>query len=327
MNRRTALLMAPALALAMPRFALSQAAGFPDRPLRLIIPFTAGGSNDIVGRVIAEAMAARLGRPVVVENRGGAGGVIANDIVAKAPPDGHTLLLAGSGSFLISSLVHARLPYDPERDFAPVGYIGAAPNVITVHPSIEARNLGELQRAARAARAPLRYGTPGVGTTGHALGALIGVVLGVELDPVHYRGTGPAATDAIAGRIDILTNASAPLQPHIASGALRALAIAGQTRSAVLPEVPTSVEQGFPDLDSATWYAILATGGTPPERLAVLHGALGATLADPAIRRRLVENGVDEIAPSPTPADLTRLLATDRARWRRVVERAQLRID
>jgi tripartite-type tricarboxylate transporter receptor subunit TctC len=327
MKRRAALMLAPVLASGLPRRAAAQGAGFPSQAIRLIIPFTAGGSNDIVGRLIAERMSARFGRPVVVENRGGAGGLIGNDIVAKAPADGYTILLAGSGSFLISSLVHARLPYDPERDFAPVGYIGAAPNVITVHPSVAAQTLGDLQRVARAARAPLRYGTPGVGTTGHALGAMIGSVLGVELDPVHYRGTGPSMADALAGRIDILTNASAPLQPHIEGGRLRALAIAGRTRSAALPNVPTSVEQGFPDLDSATWYALLTTGGTPPARVAILHEALNAVLAEPEVRRRLVEHGVDEIAPSPTPADLTRFLAEDRTRWRRVVERAQMRID
>ena len=327
MLRRSILMLAPALALGRPSLAMAQGSAFPDRPIRLIIPFTAGGSNDIVGRLIAERMAARLARPVVVENRGGAGGLIGNDAVAKAPADGHALLLAGSGSFMISSLVQARLPYDAEKDFAPVGYIGAAPNVITVHPSIAAQTLTDLQRVARAARSPLRYGTPGVGTTGHALGAMIGVVLGVELEAVHYRGTGPSMTDALAGRLDILTNASAPLQPHIESGRLRALAIAGRTRSAALPQVPTSVEQGYPELDSATWYALLTTAGTPPDRIAVLHEALNAVLADPEVRRRLVEHGVDEIAPSAQPADLTRFLAEDRARWRRVVERAQLRVE
>jgi tripartite-type tricarboxylate transporter receptor subunit TctC len=325
MRRRLALALGGLLLT--PRIAAAQPAEFPTRPLRLIIPFTAGGSNDIVGRMLADAMAARLGQPVVVENRGGAGGVIGNDLVAKAPADGHTLLLAGSGSFVISSLVQPRLPYDPVRDFAPVGYIGAAPNVITVNPRVPARTLAELQAVARAAPAPLRYGSPGVGTNGHALGAMIGVVLGVDLEAVHYRGTGPALTDVLAGRLDILTNASAPLQPHIAAGTLRALAVAGRSRSVALPEVPTSVEAGFPELDSATWYAILATGGTPPERVALLHRALNAVLADPEIRRKLVENGVDEIAPSPTPEDMARLLAEDRARWQRVVARANLRVE
>jgi tripartite-type tricarboxylate transporter receptor subunit TctC len=311
----------------MPRLARAQASDFPNRPLRLVIPFTPGGSNDIVGRMLAEGMAARLGQPVVVENRGGAGGLLGNDIVAKAQPDGHTLLLAGSGSFLISSLVQPRLPYDPVRDFAPVGYVGAAPNVICVHPRVAARDLREFQAVARAAATPLRYGTPGVGTTGHALGAMIGVVLGVDLEPVHYRGTGPALSDVLGGRLELLTNASAPLQPHIAAGTLRALAIAGRSRSVALPDVPTSVEQGFLELDSATWYAIMATGGTPPDRVAVLHRALNAVLADADVRRRLVENGVDEIAPSERPEDLARLLADDRTRWGRVVARANLRVE
>lgn len=325
MRRRRLLVLSSLIAL--PAIARAQGAVFPTRPLRLVIPFTAGGSNDVVGRMIAEGMSARLGQPIVVENRGGAGGVIGNDIVAKAPPDGHTLLLAGSGSFVISSLVQPRLPYDPVRDFAPVGYVGAAPNVICVHPRIAARTLPEFQVVARAAPAPLRFGTPGVGTNGHALGAMIGVVLDVELEPVHYRGTGPALSDVLAGRLDLITNASAPLQPHIAAGTLRPLAVAGRTRSAALPQVPTSVEQGFPDLDSATWYAILATAGSPPAAIVALHGALNATLADADIRRRLVENGVDEIAPSPTPEHLVQLLVQDRARWARVVERAKLRIE
>jgi tripartite-type tricarboxylate transporter receptor subunit TctC len=325
MRRRHALALAALLPL--PRLAAAQSGDFPSRPLRLVIPFTAGGSNDIVGRMIAEGMAQRLGQPVVVENRGGAGGLLGNDAVAKAAPDGHTMLLAGSGSFIISSLVQPRLPYDPVKDFAPVGYVGAAPNVICVNPRVAARNLREFQAVARAAAAPLRYGTPGVGTNGHALGAMIGVVLGVEMEAVHYRGTGPALSDVLGGRLDLITNASAPLQPHIAAGTLRALAVAGKSRSAALPDLSTSVEQGFPELDSATWYAILATGGTPPERVAVLHRALNATLAEPEVRRRLVENGVDEIAPSARPEDLARLMAEDRERWGRVVARANLRIE
>ena len=324
MRRRQALLL-PSL-LALPGLARAQAA-FPSRPLRLVIPFTAGGSNDIVGRMLAESMSARLGQPIVVENRGGAGGVIGNDVVAKAAPDGHTLLLAGSGSFIISSLVQTRLPYDPVKDFAPVGFIGAAPNVICVNPRVPAKDLKEFQAVARAAPAPLRFGSPGVGTNGHALGAMIGVVLGVPLEPVHYRGTGPALSDVLAGRLDLITNASAPLLPHISAGTLRPLAVAGRSRSAALPDLSTSVEQGFPELDSATWYGILATAGTPKPAIETLHAALNAALAEPHLHQRLVENGVDEIAPSPTPEDFGRLMESDRARWSQVVQRAGLRIE
>jgi tripartite-type tricarboxylate transporter receptor subunit TctC len=324
MRRRQAILL-PSL-LALPRLARAEAA-FPNRPLRLVIPFTAGGSNDIVGRMLAESMSARLGQPIVVENRGGAGGVIGNDAVAKAAPDGYTLLLAGSGSFVISSLVQPRLPYDPVKDFAPVGFVGAAPNVICVNPRVAAKDLKEFQAVAKAAPAPMRFGSPGVGTTGHALGAMIGVVLGVSLEAVHYRGTGPALSDVLAGRLDLITNASAPLLPHISAGTLRPLAIAGRSRSAALPDLSTSVEQGFPELDSATWYGVLAPAGTPKPAVEALHAALNATLAEPAMRRRLVENGVDDIAPSPTPEDFGRLLDSDRTRWSAVVQRAGLRVE
>ncbi|WP_439547725.1 Bug family tripartite tricarboxylate transporter substrate binding protein [Falsiroseomonas sp.] len=323
MRRRDALKLLPAALLPMPAYAQA----FPARPIRMVIPFTAGGSNDVVGRMLADGMAARLGQPVVVENRGGAGGLLGNDAVAKAAPDGHTMLLAGSGSFVISSLVQPRLPYDPVRDFAAIAYLGASPNVICVHPSIPARNLAELQAFGKQRREPLRFGTPGVGTNGHALGAMIGVVLGIELEAIHYRGTGPALNDILGGRLDILTNASAPLQPHIAANTLRALAIAGRSRSVALPELSTSVEQGFPELDSATWYGLLTAAGTPADRIAVLHAAAKATMEDPEIRRRLVESGVDEIAPSPAPEHFAQLLASDRERWAGVVRRANLRAE
>ncbi|MGX9962867.1 Bug family tripartite tricarboxylate transporter substrate binding protein [Roseomonas sp. F4] len=324
-TRRDALLGLAALAAPaiLPRGAAAQA--FPSRPVRMVIPFTAGGSNDVVGRMLGDAMAQRLGQPVVVENRGGAGGLLGNDAVAKAEPDGHTILLAGSGSFVISSLVQARLPYDPVKDFAAVAYLGASPNVITIHPSVRATNLRELQALAKARGEPLRYGTPGVGTNGHALGAMIGVVLGIEMEPIHYRGTGPALNDLIAGRLDLLTNASAPLQPHIEAEKIRAIAIAGQTRSVALPDLSTSVEQGFPELDSATWYGFLAPGATPPDRIAILHAAAVAAINQDEVKRRLIAAGVDEITPSPEPAHFTRLLAADRERWSRVVERANLR--
>jgi tripartite-type tricarboxylate transporter receptor subunit TctC len=327
MNRRSALLGLTALAAPALMSRAARAQNFPTRPVRMVIPFTAGGSNDVVGRMLGDAMAQRLGQPVVVENRGGAGGVLGNDAVAKAEPDGHTMLLAGSGSFVISSLVQARLPYDPVKDFTAIAYLGASPNVITVHPSVQATNLRELQALGKSRREPMRFGTPGVGTNGHALGAMIGVVLGIEMEPIHYRGTGPALNDLIAGRLDLLTNASAPLQPHIEAEKIRAIAIAGQSRSVALPNLSTSVEQGFPELDSSTWYGLLAPAGTPADRIAVLHAAAVAAMNQEDVKRRLIASGVDEIAPSPEPAHFTRLLAADRERWARVVERANLRVQ
>lgn len=327
-TRRTALRLAPVLAALAPpaRPALARPARFPDRPLRMIIPFAAGGSNDIVGRVLTEGMGARLGQTIVVENRGGAGGIIGNEVVFQAPKDGYTFLLGGSGSFLISSLVQPRVPYDIIRDFAPIGFVGNAPNVITVNPSVEARTMGELRDLARRARPPLSYASPGVGTTGHVLGALLALTFEAEMEHIPYRGTGPAITDVLAGRVNILTNAAAPLRPHIASGGLRALAVAAPRRLTFLPEVPTTVEQGFDDVISSTWYGLLAPAGTPADRVAALHAALNATLAEEGVRQRLAEEGV-EIEASPAPADFGTFIERDRQRWQRVVTRANIRAE
>jgi tripartite-type tricarboxylate transporter receptor subunit TctC len=312
-----ALLAAPAIA---------QAQGFPARPMRMIIPFTAGGSNDIVGRILAEGMAARLGQPIVVENRGGAGGILGNDIVAKAPPDGHTILLAGSGSFVISSLVHPRIPYDPVNGFSAIGYLGAAPNVIAIDPRVPVQNLAQLREFGRAANPAVTFATPGAGTTAHALGAMIKLTLGFEMEFIHYRGTAPALTDVVAGRVQMITNAAAPFLPFLQAGTLRALAVAGRQRTSILPALSTSLEQGFPELDSATWYGLLAPAGTPPNAITRLHAALNDTLADAGVRARLVENGV-EIETSPTPADFARFLVRERGRWGAIVTRAGLRTD
>jgi tripartite-type tricarboxylate transporter receptor subunit TctC len=325
MHRRTALGL-PALILPALLGRAEAQERFPDRPIRLIIPFATGGSNDVVGRLIAEGMGARLGQTLVVENRGGAGGILGNDLVAKAKPDGYTLLLAGSGSFLISSLVQPRVPYDVATDFTQIGFVGSAPNVITVNPSIPARTLGELRDVARKANPPLTYGSPGVGTTGHALPAMIALTLGVELEHVPYRGTGPALTDVLAGRLSMITNALAPLKPHIESGGLRAIAIAAPTRSVTMPDIPTTAEQGFPQIISSTWYGLVGPKDMPADRVTALHAALNATLADAEVRRRLLDEGV-EVEPSETPAAYGRYLTEDRERWADVVRRAKMRAE
>jgi tripartite-type tricarboxylate transporter receptor subunit TctC len=271
-------------------------------------------------------MAARLGQPLVIENRGGAGGALGAEVVAKTPPDGYTILLGGSGSLTINQLVRRNLPYDPTTAFAPIGLIGSGANVIVVHPSVSATNLRELQAAARAASAPFVYGSPGVGSTGHAAGALISQVLDVEMEHIPYRGTGPALNDLIAGRLQVFTNALAPLQPQIRAGTVRALAIAGPRRNAALPEVPTTAEAGFPEIQTATWFGLLATGGTPMDRVQRLHGALNATVNDPDTRRKLEEGGID-VEISESPAAFVAFYVADQARWAPVVRRAGVRVE
>ena len=321
-SRRSVLLLAAALPLPLP--ALAQA--FPDRPIRFVIPWPPGGTNDIVGRLVADGMAARLGQPVVIENRGGAGGALGAEVVAKAAPDGYTMLLGGSGSLTINQLVRRRLPYDPATAFAPIGLIGSGANVIVVHPSVRATNLRELQAVARAASPPLNYASPGVGSTGHAAGALVTQVLGVEMEHVPYRGTGPAMNDVVAGRIQVFTNALAPMQPQIQAGTVRALAIAGPRRNAAMPDLPTTGEAGFPDIQAATWFGLLATGGSPPDRVARLHAALNATIADPEVRRKLEEGGLD-VETSESPAAFARFVQADHERWAPVVRRAGVSVE
>lgn len=326
-SRRT--LLAFVLPLAAPApLRIARAQAWPDRPIRLIIGFTPGGTNDIVGRMVAEAMAPLLGGGVgfVIENRAGAGGMLAADLVAKAAPDGNTLLLGGSGGLTIPSLVNARLPFDVATAFAPIGLIGSAPNAIVVHPSLPVRTLGDLQRVAREARPPLAYASPGVGSTGHAAGAMVAQVLGVEMDHVPYRGTAPALTDLIAGRVQVFTNALAPMQPHIAVGTLRAVALAAPRRSPAMPDLPSAAEQGFPQIEAATWWGLFAPAGTPPDRIARLHAALNGALTMPEVRRRLLEGGV-EVEPSESPAAFARYFAEDRARWEPVVRAAGIRAE
>lgn len=301
-------------------------AQFPERPIRFVIPFPPGGTNDIVGRLIADGMAARLGQPVVIENRGGAGGALGAEIVAKTPADGYTILLGGSGSLTINQLVRRNLPYDPVTAFAPIGLIGSGANVIVVHPSVAATSLQELQAVARASRVPFTYGSPGVGSTGHAAGALITQVLDVEMEHIPYRGTGPALNDLVAGRLLVFTNALAPLQPQIRAGLVRALAIAGPRRNIAMPELPTTGEAGFPDIQAATWFGLLATGGTPTERVERLHRALNATVNEPETRRKLEEGGLD-VEISESPAAFAAFYAADQARWAPVVRRSGMRVE
>ena len=321
-TRRALLALAALATLPAPAFAQT----FPDRPIRFVIPWPPGGTNDIVGRLVADGMAHRLGQPVVIENRGGAGGALGAEVVAKSTPDGYTMLLGGSGSLTINQLVRKRLPYDPATAFAPIGMIGSGANVIVVHPSVPATTLRELQAVARTANPPLNYASPGVGSTGHAAGAMINQVLGVEMQHVPYRGTGPAMNDVVAGRIQVFTNALAPMQSQIEAGTVRALAIAGPRRNAALPNVPTTGEAGFPDIQAATWYALFATGGSPPDRVQRLFVALSETLADPEIRGKLEGGGLD-VEPSESPAAFARFVAADAARWEPVVRRAGVSVE
>ena len=300
-------------------------AEFPDRAIRLVIPLPPGGSNDLIGRIIAHGMGQRLGQTVVVENRSGASGVIGAEVVARAAPDGHTVLLGGGG-FTLNHLIRAHLPYDPATGFAPVGLAGTAAIAILVNPAVPAIDLAGLKRVMLAAQPPLRLATSGVGTTGHALGEMLAQVFGAEVDHVPYRGSGPVLSDLLQGRVQLYPNVLAPLLPQLRAGQLRAIALAGARRSAVMPELPTTVEAGFPEILASNWYGLLATGGTAPDRVLRLHAALNATLAEAEARRKLEEAGL-EVEPSASPEAFADHLQQDIQRWLPVVRRANIRVE
>ena len=294
-------------------------AEFPDRPLRLIVGYAPGGTTDIVARVVAEAMGPRLGQPILVENRGGAGGAPAAMMVVQAAPDGHTLMLHTLGPNQAAAL-GTPLPYDPLASFAPIGMAALGANALVVHPSVPARTMGELRDLALRSPTPLRFGTPSLGLTT----ALFAQGMGIEFEEVRYRGTSAALNDLLAGRVDAYTIALGGILSHVQSGALRALAIAGRTRSQVMPDLPTTVEAGFPDVIFSSWFGLATTAGTPPDRVRRLHAVLNEVLSQPEVLRRLLGVGLD-VEPSPTPEDFGRFVAEDHALWQRVARRGNLR--
>lgn len=313
--RRIACAMIVVFAVAAP----SAAQTFPDRTMRMVVGFAPGGTTDIVARVAAEFMGQDLGQQIVVENRGGAGGVPATLSVLQAPADGLSLMLH-SGGLNQAEAVGPALPFDAVNALAPIGLIGTSAISLVVHPSVPATNLRELQAYVRASGLPLRVGSPGISLTAF----LYAQELGIEIEEIRYRGTGLVMNDLLAGRVQAYTIALPGILTHVRAGGLRALAIASVTRSTVMPDLATTVEQGFPDILSASWFGVVARAGTPPDRLARLGQSVARLLANPAVRARLSEAGLDVVAET-SPASFGRLIREDRAQWDRVVQRGNLR--
>ncbi|WP_207538613.1 Bug family tripartite tricarboxylate transporter substrate binding protein [Sabulicella rubraurantiaca] len=312
---RRALLAAAALPAAEAR-----AQPFPERPLRMLVGYAPGGTTDLVARVTAEYMGQDLGQSVAVENRGGAGGVPAALAMLQVPADGHVLMLQ-SGGLNQAEALGTPLPFDAVAAFAPVGLVGTSAISLVVHPSVPATNLRELREHVLRSGRPLRVGSPGISLTSH----LYGQELGIEVEEIRYRGTGLVVNDLLAGRVEAYTIALPGILTHIRSGGLRAIAIASTTRSPVMPELATTVEQGFRGIISASWFGVVVRAGTPPERLLRLSQSVSKLLADPAVRARLSEAGVD-VAPETSPESFDALIREDRARWDLVVRRGNLRL-
>ena len=297
--------------------AISFAQTYPAKPVKLIIPFPAGGPSDIFGRGLAHGMAAQLGQPVIVENIGGLGGVIGVDRALKSPADGYTLGLNSGSTLSIAPYSLARLPYDVKKDVALVTLVVRVPEVLVVHPSVPAKTLGELVAYAKASPGKINFGSAGSGSITHLAGELLKAEAKVDMVHVPYKGAAPAVTDLLAGQVQMGIFDVPVLLPHIRSGKLRALAITSASRSQALPDVPTTAEAGYPNVTSDNWYGLVMPAATPAAIQKKVHDAAVAALKSPELVEQYTRvAGI----PSPgSPEDYAKFLAAEQAKWRKVV--------
>ena len=295
------------------------ASNYPSRPLRFIVPFPPSGSNDIIARALIGKLSDDLRQPVVVDNRGGANGIIGTELAAKAPPDGHTFLIVGN-SFTVNPSIYRKLPYDSVRDFAPVSRVGNGNFVLVVHPSVAARSLQELIALAKAAPGKLTMASAGVGNTGHLTGELLMSMTGTRFVHVPYKGGGPAITELLGGQVSLYFSTVIVALPHIRAGKLRALAVTGTQRASVAPELPTFVEAGVAGFAVDGWYAMLMPAQTPAAIIARFAQGLQRTLQAADVKQRLASQGLDTAIS--TPEELRKLLTHDLAMWAKVVREA-----
>ena len=288
MQRRLLLSSAAAAVLALP--ALAQAPWAPERPVRMLVGFAAGGSTDTSARLLAQAMSERLGQPVVVENRPGAGGNIAAEAAARAAPDGHTLFLATSGTLLANKYLYRSLPFDPDRDFAPLALVNIVPNLVVVHPSVPAGSLGELIAYAKANPGRINYGSGGTGTTLHLASAMLAARAGLDMVHVPYRGGAPAATDLVAGKIQMIASPIIEVISQVRAGLLRPLAVTTLQRAPLVPGIPT-VAETLPGFEVVLWNALVAPAATPQAALGRLSAAAVEALRTEALQAKFAEIG------------------------------------
>ncbi|WP_424139475.1 Bug family tripartite tricarboxylate transporter substrate binding protein [Roseomonas chloroacetimidivorans] len=297
----------------------------PSRPIRFVVPYVAGGSTDVAARIIAERMGTLLRQPVVVENRGGSGGNIGAELVARAAPDGHTILMGGTGVLTTNQHIYRSMPFDPVKDLAPVAMAYTSDLMIIVPNSLPVRTLQEFVAYAKARPGQLSFGSSGHGASTHTAVELFRLQAGIDMQHVPYRGSGAAINDLMSGTIQTMAIQTAGAVGQIRDGQVRALATTGPRRSPVLPDIPSIGEAGFPDAVATSWGCVMAPGGTPRPVVARLNAAVVEALATPAVQQRLSSAGVD--AESSTPEALASFLAAEREKWGRVVREARITVE
>ena len=297
------------------------AGDWPVKPIRLIVPYAPGGGTGITARMVAQPLAEKLGQPVVIDHKPGAGTMLGTELAAKAPADGYTLLLAAAPHVINPALVK-QIKYDALRDFTPVTMAIAFPYVITIHPSLPPQSIRELTVYAKANPGKLTYGSSGIGSTNHLAGELFSRMAGIELTHVPYKGGGPALSDALGGHVAMLFGTVLETLPQVRNGKLRGLAVSSGTRAAIAPELPTVAESGVPGYDVSGWYAFLAPAGTPRPIVAKLNEEITRILATPAVRERLLSLGAE---PKPaTPERSREFISAELARWDKLIKAARI---
>ena len=300
-------------------FTAPASAQYPNKPVKLVVPFAAGGPTDALGRALAAAMRTQLGQPVIVENLGGAGGNIGAQSVAQAPADGYTLLLGTSGPLVVNVSLFRKLTFDPMKSFDPIIMIGTLPNVIVVHPGFPAKDIAELVAYGKAHKGQLSFAHAGIGGSSHLAGEMFNSMAGTDLVQIPYRGASPALNDLIGGQVQLGVLDVLVAAPQVKVGKIRALGVTTKERTSVLPDVPTLDEQGFKGFDSSVMFGVVAPRGTPPDILARLNTVLAASLDEPALRAFLEAQGIGR-APSTEAAYLTRYMGEEIPKWRRIIE-------
>ncbi len=318
-----AMMLAMAMVFAMP--GAHAQAPYPSKPIRIVVPFPAGGTTDILARAVALKLTETGGQPVVVDNRPGAGGNIGAELVAKSAPDGYTLLMGTVGTHAINPVLYAKIPYDPQRDFAPVILVAGVPNVLVVNPALPVNSVQELIAYGKANPGKLNFASSGSGTSIHLSGELFKSMSGVPMTHVPYKGSAPALTDLLGGQVQLMFDNLPSALPHIKAGKLRALAVTGAQRAPALPDVPTVAEAGLPGFEASSWFGLLAPAGTPKDIIARLHAEVAKWLATPEARNRLAAQGANAVGNSPE--EFAQFIATETVKWRRVVKESGAKIE
>ena len=299
-------------------------AQYPAKPVRVILPYAAGGGADLLTRALAQSLSDLWKQPVVADNRPGAGATIGTDMVAKATPDGYTLLMTAA-TMAVSPAAYPKLPYDVLKDFAPITLLAHSPYVLAVSSGVPVQNMGEFLKLARSAPGKLNYGSPGNGTLSHLTYELLRIRAGIQSTVIPFKGSNPALIAALGGQVDFVLDTPAAVGQHVKTQRLRALAVSSARRVSSLPSVPTIGEAGVPDLDVSVWFALLAPAGTPPEIVRKIHDDVVKVLATPALAERLATEGLEVVTMQP--AEFGSFLRTEVAKWGDVVKQGNIKFD